>query len=114
MKNTAITLAVICAPIFCLAVQQSSQVTQGNRGPVPVDVNDSDAFFQAATRAPIPARDNARRVEALIRRMTVEEKVGQMTQLEIGMVTTGKDQDIQIDPSKLEKALLKYGVGSIL
>jgi beta-glucosidase len=37
-----------------------------------------------------------------------------MTQLEIGMVTSGKDQDIRIDPAKLEKAVVKYGVGSIL
>ncbi len=37
-----------------------------------------------------------------------------MTQLEIGMVTSGKDQDIQIDPAKLEMAVVKYGAGSIL
>jgi beta-glucosidase len=46
--------------------------------------------------------------------MTLEEKIGQMTQLEIGMVTAGRNQDIQIDSAKLEKAILKYGVGSIL
>ena len=46
--------------------------------------------------------------------MTLEEKVGQMTQLEIGMVTTGQDQNIRIDPAKLEKAIARYGVGSIL
>ena len=114
MKKTAITLAIImCAPIFCLPLQQSS-APQGARGPVLVDVNDSDAFFQTATRAPVPARDNARRVAALIPRMTLEEKIGQMTQLEIGMVARGKDQDIQIDAAKLEKAIIKYGVGSIL
>ena len=56
----------------------------------------------------------SRRVESLLSRMTLEEKVGQMTQLQIGMVTTGKDQEIQIDPAKLEKAVMKYGVGSIL
>jgi beta-glucosidase len=44
----------------------------------------------------------------------LEEKVGQMTQLQIGMVATGKDQKIQIDPAKLEKAIVQYGVGSIL
>src|SRR5688500_3344734 len=110
MKKTAIALAIImCAPIFCVALQQSPGASQGNRGPVIVDVNDSDAFFQTAARAPIPARDNSRRVEALLQRMTLEEKVGQMTQLEIGMVTTSKDQDIQIDPVKLEKTIVKYG-----
>ena len=46
--------------------------------------------------------------------MTVEEKVGQMTQLTIDMVTSGDDQEVRIDPAKLEKAINKYGVGSIL
>ncbi|HXI92391.1 MAG TPA: glycoside hydrolase family 3 N-terminal domain-containing protein [Blastocatellia bacterium] len=112
MKTTVITLAIMCAPIFCLALQQST--AQGTREPVVVEVNDSDAFFQTATLAPVPARDNSRRVDALLIRMTLEEKIGQMTQLEIGMVTSGKDQDVQIDPAKLEKAVVKYGVGSIL
>jgi beta-glucosidase len=104
---------MICAQSFCLPVQQSVEA-QSDRGPVTADVNDSDAFYQAATRPPKASRDNTRRVEALIARMTLEEKVGQMTQLEIGMITTGKDQSIQIDPSKLEKAVVTYGVGSIL
>src|SRR2546425_11911787 len=57
MKKTAIALTIImCAPIFCLALQQSSLAAQGARGPVPMDVNDSDAFFQTATRAGIGAR----------------------------------------------------------
>jgi beta-glucosidase len=103
----------MCVSPFCLALQQSAGIKQGNAGSV-VDVSDSDAFFQKATRTPSPMRDNARRVEALLPRMTLEEKIGQMTQLEIGMVTTGKDQEIQIDPAKLEKAIAKYGVGSIL
>ena len=115
MKKTAIALAIItCVSTFCPALQQSAGVTQGNRGPIVMDVQDSDAFFQTATRAPRPPRNNTRRVDALLQRMTLEEKIGQMTQLELGMVTSGKDQDIQIDPSKLEKAVVKYGVGSIL
>jgi beta-glucosidase len=76
-------------------------------------VADSDAFFQQAVRQR-PARDYTRRIDALVARMTLEEKVGQMTQLEIGMVTTGSNQSIRIDPAKLEKAIGKYGVGSIL
>lgn len=53
-------------------------------------------------------------VEALIRKMIVEEKVGQMTQLEIGQITSGGDSNIQIDPAKLQKAIVDYKVGSIL
>ena len=80
---------------------------------VSVAAEDSDAFLQGATRRR-PARDYTRQIDALLRRMTLEEKVGQMTQLEIGMVTTSSDQSIRIDPAKLDKAVVKYGVGSIL
>lgn len=115
MKMTAITLLTIMyAPIFCLALQQSPEVQRATKGTVLVDVDDSDAFLQTVTRATTPTRNNARRADALLRRMTLEEKIGQMTQLEIGMATSGKDQDIRIDPAKLEKAVVKYGVGSIL
>jgi beta-glucosidase len=49
-----------------------------------------------------------------MRQMTVEEKVGQMTQLTLEMIVSGHDQTIQVDPAKLQKAIGKYGVGSIL
>jgi len=45
--------------------------------------------------------------------MTLEEKVGQMTQLEIGMVTSGEHPET-IDPAKLEQAVQDCHVGSIL
>ena len=77
------------------------------------DLLDSDEFFQRNSRT-APERDNTQKIEALLKRMTLEEKVGQMTQLAISMVVTGKDQDVKIDPAKLEKAIVKYGVGSIL
>ncbi len=115
MKKTAIALPIIiCVSIFCQALQQSSEAAQETRGTVSADIADSDAFLQLATRAPISKRDNSRRVEAMLARMTLEEKIGQMTQLELGMVSSGRDQNVQIDPAKLEKAILKYGVGSIL
>lgn len=85
-----------------------------DRGPVTTDTNDSDEFLQSAIRSAAPARDHSQKIEALLKRMTVEEKVGQMTQLAINMVTTGQGQDIRIDPAKLDKAIVQYGVGSIL
>ncbi|MGB9179942.1 MAG: glycoside hydrolase family 3 N-terminal domain-containing protein, partial [Pyrinomonadaceae bacterium] len=115
MRTVALLLvAITIAQTFCAQLQQTSAATLMERESVSVDVDDSDAFFQKAVRAPKPARDNRRRVMALLARMTLEEKVGQMTQLQIGMVSTGRDQEIQIDPAKLEKAIGKYGVGSIL
>src|SRR5260370_9240411 len=86
----------------------------GERGPVAADIDDSDLFFQNAIRAAGPQRDNSQRIDALLKRMTLEEKVGQMTQLAIGMVAKGRDQEIQIDPAKLDKAIVRYGVGAIL
>jgi len=77
------------------------------------DLLDSDEFFQRASRT-APQRDYTQRIEDLLKRMTLEEKVGQMTQLATGMVTSGRNQDVRIDPAKLDKAIVKYGVGSIL
>lgn len=80
----------------------------------PSDIGDSDQFFQSAMRTAGPERDHTQRIEALLKRMTLEEKVGQMTQLTISMIASGSDQNIKVDPAKLEKAIVKYGVGSIL
>jgi beta-glucosidase len=85
-----------------------------DRGPVSADINDSDEFFQSALNSAGPERDNSQKIDALLKRMTLEEKVGQMTQLAIGMIAKGRDQEIQIDPAKLDKAIVQYGVGSIL
>ena len=131
MKKTALALAVVTLSIcFGLPVPRADSTTAGakhaatemnsgqgptmdNRGPVAADINDSDEFFQQ-TLKPVPERDNSQKIEALIKRMTLEEKVGQMTQLTLGMIVTGRDQDIRIDPVKLDKAIVRYGVGSIL
>jgi beta-glucosidase len=77
------------------------------------DLNDSDEFFQRTIRTS-PERDHTQKIEDLLKRMSLEEKVGQMTQLTIEMIVTGRDQNVKIDPAKLEKAIVKYGVGSIL
>ena len=131
MKNTALALAVVTLSIcFGLQVQKADSSGAGaeqtamkinagkslpadDRGPVTADINDSDEFFQNAVKTG-PERDNSQRIEALLKRMTLEEKVGQMTQLAIGMIAKGQDQNIQIDPEKLDKAIVRYGVGSIL
>src|SRR4051794_32518524 len=80
---------------------------------IQAQVVDSDEFFQRASR-PVPERDHSRKIDDLIKRMTLEEKVGQMTQLAIASIASGQDQQMQIDPAKLENAIVKYNVGSIL
>lgn len=58
------------------------------------------------------------RIESLLSSMSIEEKVGQMTQLTIDLVLKGQvynpDNPATIDEEKLEKAILTYGVGSLL
>ncbi len=76
---------------------------------------DSQTFLRRnMTPAGPPASASAAAVEKLLGQMTLKEKIGQMTQLEIGMVTDGKDQSIRINPEKLHKAVGEYGVGSII
>lgn len=81
----------------------------------PPATTDSQAFLEAQfTPPPALSAEDAARVDDLLRRMTVREKVGQMTQFEIGMVTDGKDAALTINPNELRKAIGEYGVGSII
>ena len=56
------------------------------------------------------------KVKALLGQMTLEEKVGQMTQIDVSVVTVlnGQEVDQPFDQAKLEQAILQYHVGSIL
>jgi len=55
------------------------------------------------------------RVEDLLSRMSVYEKIGQMTQLDITVInTTGKQKDVILDPEKAREMILKHHVGSFL
>ena len=58
------------------------------------------------------------RAKALLNKMTLEEKVGQMTQLTIEMISKGVGSDISkphaIDTAKLRNVIVNLGVGSIL
>jgi beta-glucosidase len=76
---------------------------------------DSQAFLQSHMTPAGPAASTfVPAVEKLLAQMTLQEKVGQMTQLTIATVVDGKDRDIRINPEKLHKAIGEYGVGSIL
>ncbi len=68
----------------------------------------------------LPSKKKAeieRNIDALLKKMTLEEKVGQMTQVTIDVVSVGNDgrqEPHAIDASKLEQAILQYHVGSII
>tara|TARA_B100000497_G_C7694627_1_gene423697 strand:+ start:2447 stop:4684 length:2238 start_codon:yes stop_codon:yes gene_type:complete len=57
-------------------------------------------------------------VDDIISKMSVKEKVGQMTQLNLDVISVGEVFDLkephELDSAKLRKAIVEYGVGSIL
>ena len=59
-------------------------------------------------------------IEQLLSEMSLEEKVGQMTQITLDVITKGKttpygsDLPMQLDPAAVQKVLIDYKVGSIL
>lgn len=70
-------------------------------------------LFSASLSAQPPAIEP--KVEALLKQMTLEEKVGQMTEVTIDVVSgPGTGRNHKLDRAKLEAAILKYHVGSIL
>ena len=69
-------------------------------------------FLSAQTKK--PASEIDQKVDALIAKMTLEEKVGQMTEVTSDVVSTTTNGVHQIDADKIKEAILKYHVGSIL
>ena len=59
-----------------------------------------------------------KRIDALLAKMTTEEKAGEMTQLSLDMICVGSSYNLTqpntIDPAKLKKVIQDYHVGSIL
>jgi beta-glucosidase len=108
MRKSVLALCAVSLSL-CFALQPIVAINAQTTA----DLLDSDEFFQRASRT-APEKNNTQKIEDLLNRMTLEEKVGQMTQLALAMVVSGRDQDVKIDPAKLEKAIVKYGVGSIL
>src|SRR5580698_169210 len=55
---------------------------------------------------------SSQKIESLLSRMTLDEKIGQMTQVTLGVISTPEDG--VLDTAKLAVAVEKYKVGSIL
>lgn len=76
-------------------------------------------FFGLTTMLNAQRDDNNLKseVKKLLDKMTIEEKIGQMTQVTIQTVSKkqgNKDQHHELDLAKLEEAVVKYNVGSLL
>ncbi|WP_443946187.1 glycoside hydrolase family 3 N-terminal domain-containing protein [Pedobacter sp. AW1-32] len=62
---------------------------------------------------------NQAKIDALLSKMTLEEKVGQMAQITLDVIGKGKnrfesDEPFTLDQAEMQKALIKYHVGSVL
>lgn len=77
---------------------------------------------KAAPQSPVVAMDPATvnaKVEALLAKMTLEEKVGQMAQITTDVIGKGPNRYASYDPlvldtAEMQKALVKYKIGSVL
>jgi beta-glucosidase len=68
------------------------------------------------TKTPLTDAQMDQKVKELLSKMSVEEKVGQMTQVNLNMVLQGgyDNNDGSVDTALLRKAVVDYKVGSIL
>ncbi|MFO8100466.1 MAG: glycoside hydrolase family 3 N-terminal domain-containing protein [Salinibacter sp.] len=91
--------------------------------PVEASARSSEAFAQDVLRdsATTGVENVEAKVDSLLGEMTLEEKVGQMTQLTLGTVSKEAHednptaiQDHELDPEKLRDVVVEHHVGSIL
>lgn len=70
----------------------------------------------ASVRTTATDKQMEKRIDELLAKMTLEEKVGQMTQVTLEVVAgqTEKDGYLKLDKNKLQDAIVKHQVGSIL
>lgn len=75
----------------------------------------SVSVYCFAAQAQVPEKDNAK-AAAILSKMTLEEKVGQMTQVTFAVIAKGgwANEDGTVDPAALKKAVVEHKVGSIL
>ena len=76
----------------------------------------STFLFCFTTLAFSQAQTGQQKVDALISKMTLEEKVGQMTQVTFALIAKGAwgNTDGALDPAALKRAVVDYKVGSLL
>ena len=82
------------------------------RGAVP-----TKAVVALLTQVPadLPAATFSPRVQKLLAQMTLEEKIGQMTQLNISVInTTGVQKDVVLDSAKAAALVRDFHIGSFL
>lgn len=71
-------------------------------------------FMQAASSVPVKNPQIEQKIETLISKMTLDQKIGQMTELAIDVLGEFVDGEFKLDEAKLHKAIAEYKVGSFL
>lgn len=62
--------------------------------------------------AAVSAQESHRKIQELLSQMTVEEKVGQMTNLTLAAVAEKNDNPVKLDMEQLRNAIVKHHIGS--
>jgi beta-glucosidase len=106
-------LLVNSSQLFASTVIPSNKEFTKNKNEIAVDDN------QHRVLTPAQKKNEAlieQKVRSLIKKMTLDEKIGQMTQITLDVVSDKpeKNQPHKINEEKLKEAILKYHVGSIL
>ena len=70
--------------------------------------------MQGATSAIVKDMKMEKKIEKTLSKMTLEEKIGQMTELAIDVLGEMKDGHFELDDSKIHEAIAVYKVGSFL
>jgi beta-glucosidase len=104
MKQTNIKLALFIA-IFSVGLSVCAQ-TKTSKSPNVASISSSDSEIK-------------KKVDALLKEMTLEEKVGQMAQVTLDVITKGPNRYASSEPATLDvervrDAIVKYHVGSVL
>lgn len=71
-------------------------------------------YGQTATPAIPQDPEIEQKVESLLKKMTLEEKIGQMTELAIDVLGKFENDEFKLDDEKLHQAIVVYKVGSFL
>ncbi|MDB5235169.1 MAG: beta-glucosidase [Hymenobacter sp.] len=85
------------------------------RGAVPTAAVDTMGAQPLVAQSEIPAASFSPRVQQLLAQMTLEEKIGQMTQLNISVInTTGVQRDVVLDSAKAAALVRDFHIGSFI
>jgi len=106
-----------------MALDREVSLLESAQPPVEASGQSSERFAQTILRdsAATSVENVDAKVDSLLSEMTLEEKVGQMTQLTLSMVSKEAHQDNpdairdhELDPEKLRNVIVEHNVGSIL